>query len=97
MPDYAELVVALSAVHTYDRKKHRATEVAGHLIVYQLKEKLDQLSQEELQEILQNSTDRLWDAYQNKRKDKSLSSKEAALQAIQAEIKFLNQEFNLKT
>ncbi len=96
MASYDELVVLLSAVHINERKRHRANVVAGHLIVYLLQEKCDKLSETELQELLKSSTDRLWDAYQTKRKDKSLASKEAALQAINAEIEFLTTKFNLK-
>jgi RNase adaptor protein for sRNA GlmZ degradation len=96
VPSYEDLVVALSAVHIHDRKRHRVSEVAGHLIVYLLKEKCDKLSKTQLQELLKASTDRLWDKYQNKRKDKSLLAQDAALQAINAEIEFLTKEFNLK-
>lgn len=96
MANYSDLVVTLSAVHINDRKRLRVSEVAGHLIVYLLKEKCDKLSKANLQELLKASTDRLWDAYQNKRKDKSLTSKEAALQAINTEIEFLTKEFNVK-
>jgi hypothetical protein len=93
---YDELVVLLSAVHINERKKHRANVVAGHLMVYLLKEKCDKMSEAELQELLKVSTDRIWDAYKNKRQDKTLSSKEAALQAINAEIEILTKQFKLK-
>jgi hypothetical protein len=96
LASYGDLVVTLSAVHINERKRHRANIVAGHLIVYLLKDRYDQLSNLEIQELLKASTDRLWDNYKHKRQDSSLSSREASLQAINAEIEFLTQEFDLK-
>ncbi len=97
MASYEDLVVALSAVHTNDRKRHRVNEVAGYLIVYLLKEKCDKLSKTKLQELLKASADRLWDGYQDKRKDHNLLAKDAASQSLNAEIAFLTQEYKLKT
>ena len=94
--NYEDLVVTLSAVHSNERKRHRAIVVAGHLIVYILKEKCDKLSKEEIQGLLKQSSDRLWDTYKNNRKDTNLSSKEAALQAINSEIEILTTRFNLE-
>jgi RNase adaptor protein for sRNA GlmZ degradation len=64
--------------------------------VYLLKEKCNKLSETEIQVLLKASIDRLWDTYKNKRQDIKLSSKEASLQAINAEIEFLTTKFNLK-
>lgn len=96
MASYEDLIDLLSAVHIYERKKHRATVVAGHLIVYILKEKCDKLPQPEIQELLKASTDRLWENYKQKRTQEKLPSRSAALRAINDEIEFLKTNFNLK-
>ena len=94
MPSFEDLVAHLSCIHTTDRKRDRAYDVAGHLIKETLKERWNGLSQNNQRTLTKDAGNRLWENYMKKRKIDNLSPKDAARGAIYDEKDNLQQIFN---
>lgn len=94
MPDFRDLVVHLSGIHVTDRNRRRAYAVAGHLIESALKERWHSTPDRQRQSLIRKSGDRLWNSYMGKRRNKEITPKEAAQEAIFDEETILEQELN---
>jgi hypothetical protein len=90
MPSLEDLITLLSGTHVNECNKRRANVVAGHLLKSVLKDRWHQLSLHQTQQLVLDSTNRLWGNYMRKRKDLQ-SPKEAAKEAIADELARLEQ------
>jgi hypothetical protein len=90
VPTFEDLVALLSEVHITDRKRYRAHTVASHLVSNVLGvDRWNQLSDQQTDQLIAYSTNRLWNIYMNKRRNQGQQPKEAANAAILEEWEFL--------
>lgn len=94
MPSLEDLVSLLAGIHVTDRNRRRAYAVAGHLVASALKERYRGLPKHQLQILIRDSGNRLWDGYMKKRGNEAMKPKEAARDAILDEITVLEQSLN---
>jgi hypothetical protein len=94
VPSYRDLIVLLSGIRVNERDRSRAITVAEHLLEPFLEDKWHLLSESDIRIVVERSADRLWKDYMNKRKILKQSTKEAAEQAINDELAFLEQTLN---
>ena len=94
MPSFEDLVVLLAGIHVTDRNRRRADAVAGHLVAFVLKERWHELPKRKRQTLIRASGNRLWNGYMEKRRNEGIKPKEAAQDAIDDEITFLEQLLN---
>ena len=94
MPSFEDLLVLLSGIHVTDRNRKRAYTVAGHLVAFVLKERWHGLPERQRQILIRDSSNRLWDGYMKKRRLEDVKPKEAARDAILAEITVLEELLN---